>query len=114
VLASPFGDTEPPSERQVFHWETVMLRKSSLWLAALSVVASVTFAPANSLAGGHFGPRHGWSRVSHWAYYDGMFVPSGPFGYLHEYMAFNPSCAWLRRLVPTPLGPQWQLVPFCV
>jgi hypothetical protein len=90
-----------------------MLRKSSLWLAALSVAASVAFAPAKSLASGHFRAWHGWSRVSHWAYYDGMFVPSGPFGHLHEYMAFNPSCAFLRRVVLTPVGPQWQLIPVC-
>ena len=90
-----------------------MLRKSSLWLAALSVAASVTFAPAKSLAGGYFGRGHGWSRVSYWAYYGGIFVPSGPFGYLHEYTAFNPSCAFLRRVVPTPVGPQWELVPVC-
>jgi hypothetical protein len=91
-----------------------MLRKSSLLLAALSVAASVTFAPTKSLAGGHFGPWYGWSRVSHWAYYGGMFVPSGPFGYLHEYMSYNPSCAFLRRVVSTPVGPQWQLFPVCV
>jgi hypothetical protein len=32
---------------------------------------------------------------------------------LHEYAAYNPNCAFLRRVVPTPLGPQWQLVPVC-
>jgi hypothetical protein len=89
-----------------------MLRKSSLWLAALSVAASVTFVPAKSLAGGYFGRGH-WSRVSHWAYYGGLFVPSGPFGYLHEYAAFDPNCAFLRRVVSTPLGLQRQLVPVC-
>ena len=90
-----------------------MLRKSQLWLAALSVAAGVTLAPAKGLAGGYFGPWHGWSRASHWAYYDGRFVPSGPFGHLHEYAAFNPSCAFMRRVVSTPVGPQWQLVPVC-
>jgi hypothetical protein len=58
-------------------------------------------------------PWYGWSRVSHWAYYGGMFVPSGPFGHLHEYAAFNPSCAFMRRVVPTPVGPQWQLARVC-
>jgi hypothetical protein len=90
-----------------------MLRKSSLWLAALSVAASVTLTPATSLAGGYFGRGHGWSRVSHWAYYGGMLVPPGPFGYLHEYEAFDPNCAFLRRVVSTPLRLQRQLVPVC-
>jgi len=30
-----------------------------------------------------------------------MFMPSGPFGHLHEYAAFNPSCAFMRRVVLT-------------
>jgi len=91
-----------------------MLRKSPLWLAALSVAASVTFVPAKALAGGYFGSWHGWSAASRWAYYDGRFVPSGPFGHLHEYAAFNPSCVYVHRVIRTPVGPQRQLVPLCL
>ena len=92
-----------------------MLRKSPLWLAALSVAASVTFAPVESSAGGYFGPRYGPVPVLYaGAYYGGMFVPAGPFGHLHEYQAWDPGCAFLRRVVFTPLGPQSQLVPVCL
>jgi len=93
-----------------------MLRKSPLWLAALSVAASIALAPARAWAGGYSGyysPWHGWSAASRWAYYDGRFVPSGPFGHLHEYAAFNPSCAYVHRVIWTPVGPQRQLVPLC-
>lgn len=91
-----------------------MLRKSSLWLAALSLAASVTFVPVESSAGGYFGPRYGTIPVLYaGAYYGGMFVPAGPFGHLHEYRAWDPSCAFLRRVVFTPRGPQSQLVPVC-
>jgi len=49
-----------------------MLRKSPLWLAALSVAASVTFAPVESSAGGYFGPRYGTVPVLYaGAYYGG-------------------------------------------
>jgi len=89
-----------------------MLRKSSLW--ALSVAASVAVVPVECSAGGYFSPRYGMVPVLYaGAYYGGMFVPSGPFGHLHEYKAFDPSCAFLRRVVSTPSGPQSQLVPVC-
>ena len=113
MLAFPGGDAELPSEQRAFHWETVMLRRSSLWLAVLSVAASFIFAPVESVAGGYFGHRHGFSGVSHWAYYGGVFVPSGPFGRLHEHAAWAPNCAFLRRMAATPLGPHRQLVPVC-
>ena len=68
-------------------------------------------------AGQEFGwwsPRYGMVPVLHaGAYFGGMFVPSGPFGYLREHRAFDPNCAFLRRVVFTPIGPQWQLVPVC-
>jgi hypothetical protein len=81
-----------------------MLRTSMMALAALLFAAAMTVVPRNALAG-WYGP--------HWDYYGGRFVVSAP-SYLHSYRAFNPSCVWLRRVVPTPLGPQWQLVPVCV
>jgi hypothetical protein len=92
-----------------------MLRSSLTWLAALVVAAVVALAPAAVWAGGYYGSWYqGWSAPSHWDYYGGRFVPSAMPGYLHEYPAFNANCAFLRRLVLTPVGPSWQLVPICV
>ena len=73
-------------------------------LAALLLAAAL--APAQ--AGGYFGG--GW--YGNWNFYGGRFLIATPTR-LHEYAAYNPNCAFLRRLVPTPLGPQWQLVPVC-
>jgi hypothetical protein len=81
-----------------------MLRSSVMALAALLLAAAL--APAQ--AGGYFGG--GW--YGSWDFYGGRFLVAMPTR-LHEYAAYNPNCAFLRRLVPTPLGPQWQLVPVC-
>jgi hypothetical protein len=83
-----------------------MLRSSVMALAAL--LLAVVLAPTPALAGGYFGG--GW--YGKWDFYGGRFVVATPT-VLHEYAAYNPNCAFLRRLVPTPLGPQWQLVPVC-
>jgi hypothetical protein len=83
-----------------------MLRSSVMALAALLLAAAL--APAPAQAGGYFGG--GW--YGGWDFYGGRFLVAAP-ARLHEYAAYNPSCAFLRRLVPTPLGPQWQLVPVC-
>jgi hypothetical protein len=92
-----------------------MLRLSVMGLAALLLAAVIALAPAKALASGHFGSGWygGWSEGSHWDFYGGKFVVSDTHTYLHEYSAYDPGCAWLRRLVPTPYGPQWQLVPVC-
>ncbi|MGA8497855.1 MAG: sulfur globule protein precursor [Xanthobacteraceae bacterium] len=81
-----------------------MLRSSVMALAALLLAAAL--APAQ--AGGYFGG--GWH--GNWDFYGGRFLVATP-PRLHEYAAYNPNCAFLRRVVPTPLGPQWQLVPVC-
>jgi hypothetical protein len=81
-----------------------MLRSSVMALAAL--LLAVALAPAR--AGEYFGG--GW--YGNWNFYGGRFLVATPTR-LHEYAAYNPNCAFLRRLVPTPLGPQWQLVPVC-
>jgi hypothetical protein len=86
-----------------------MWRSSVMALAALLLAAAITFVPAKAFAGSYFGG--GWYDGLRWDYYGGRFLVSNT--HLHEYAAFNPNCAWLRRLVPTPLGPQWQLVPVC-
>jgi len=83
-----------------------MLRSSVMALAAL--LLAVVLAPAQAMAGEYFGG--GW--YGGWDYYGGRFLVTTP-PRLHEYAAYNPNCAFLRRLVPTPLGPQWQLVPIC-
>jgi hypothetical protein len=81
-----------------------MLRSSVMALAALLLAAAL--APAQAVAGGYFSGYGGWD------FYGGRFViPTHTV--LHEYAAYNPSCTFLRRVVPTPLGPQWQLVPVC-
>jgi hypothetical protein len=79
-----------------------MLRSSVMALAAL--LLAVALAPAPALAGGYFGGG--------WDFYGGRFLVA-THTRLHEYAAYNPNCAFLRRVVPTPLGPQWQLVPVC-
>ena len=84
-----------------------MLRSSVMALAALLLAA--VLAPAPAAAGGYFG---GYGGYGGWNFYGGRFViPTHTV--LHEYAAYNPSCAFLHRMVPTPLGPQWQLVPVC-
>ena len=81
-----------------------MLRSSVMALAALLLAAAL--APAQ--AGGYFGG----SWYGNWDFYGGRFLVATPTR-LHEYAAYNPNCAFLPRLVQTPLGPQWQLVPVC-
>jgi hypothetical protein len=81
-----------------------MLRSSVMALAALLLAAAL----APTQAAGYFGG--GW--YGNWDFYGGRFLVAAPTR-LHEYAAYNPNCAFLRRLVPTPLGPQWQLVPVC-
>jgi hypothetical protein len=81
-----------------------MLRSSVMALAALLLAAAL--APAQ--AGGYFGG--GW--YGNWNFYGGRFLIATPTR-LHEYAAYNPNCAFLRRVVPTPIGPQWQLMPVC-
>jgi len=81
-----------------------MLSSSVMALAALLLAAAL--APAQ--AGGYLGG--GW--YGSWDFYGGRFLVATP-ARLHEYTAYNPNCAFLRRVVPTPLGPQWQLVPVC-
>ena len=85
-----------------------MSRSSVMALAALLFAAAVLLAPTQALAGGYFG--RGWYRG--WDFYGGRFLVATPTR-LNEYVAYNPNCAFLRRLVPTPFGPQWQLVPVC-
>jgi len=85
-----------------------MLRSSVMALAGLWLAAAVVLAPAQALAGEYFGGV--W--YGGWDFYGGRFLVATQTR-LHEYAAYNPNCAFLRRLVPTPLGPQWQLVPVC-
>ena len=84
-------------------------KKSNGALAVIGIAwltAGIAFAPTPASAGGS-----GWAPA--WEFYGGRFVVSAPPGG-HEYQSFNSSCVWLRRVVPTPLGPRWQLFPVCV
>ena len=81
-----------------------MLRSSVMALAALLLAAALAPAQAGSYFGG------GW--YGNWDLYGGRFLVATPTR-LHEYAAYNPNCVFLRRVVPTPLGLQWQLVPVC-
>ena len=87
-----------------------VIRKKNNGASALVGIAWFTagaaFAPTPAFAGGSGGALA-------WEFYGGRFVVSAPRGG-HEYQSFNSSCVWLRRLVPTPLGPRWQLFPVCV
>ena len=83
-----------------------MLRSSVMALAAL--LLAVVLAPAQALASEYFGG----SWYGGWNFYGGRFLVATP-AHLLEYAAYNPNCVFLRRVVPTPLGPQWQLVPVC-
>jgi hypothetical protein len=76
-----------------------MLRSSVMALAAL--LPAVVLAPAQALAGEYFGS--GW--YGSWDFYGGRFLVATPT-HIHEYAAYNLNCAFLRRLLATPLGPQ--------
>ena len=83
-----------------------MLRSSVMALAALLLAVALAPAPAwPADISAAVGTGNGISTAA------GSWSPRLPV--LHEYAAYNPNCAFLRRVVPTPLGPQWQLVPVC-
>jgi hypothetical protein len=84
-----------------------MLRSSMMALAALLFAAALLLVPRPASAGYYGG---GW--YGNWDYYGGRFTVV-THTRLHEYAAYNPNCAFLRRLVPTLVGPQWQVVPVC-
>lgn len=96
---------------------------TGLWrgtLATLAVAVLIALAPATVYArgghgggGGHFGGHFGGGHFR-----DGGFGGFGPgfgygFGYYPYYGYDGPNCYWVRRLVRTPYGLRWRLVPVC-
>jgi hypothetical protein len=82
--------------------ETTMLRKLSLVAVAAASLGAAALAPTSASAWGgwHGGWHHGWGGP-------GVFV-GGPAFYGYGYGG-----CYVRRLVPTPWGPRWQLVNRC-
>jgi hypothetical protein len=87
---------------------------SRLFLATLALVALSALAPGNAFAhgwGGHGGHGgwggHGWG--GHFGGFHGRFGG----GYYGGYPGYAPGCVWVRRVVPTPWGLQWRVVPAC-
>jgi hypothetical protein len=82
-----------------------MLRKLSLVAVAAASLGAAALAPTSASAWG----GHGWHGASHHRHHGWggpRFFVGGPsyFGY---------GGCYVRRLVPTPWGPQWRLVNRC-
>ncbi len=80
-----------------------MLRKLSLVAIAAASLGAAALAPTSASAwGGWHGGWHGWGGprvvIGGPAYYGGGYAYGG---------------CYVRRLVPTPWGPQWRLVNRC-
>jgi hypothetical protein len=111
-----------------------MSRSSRLMLLALALVAFIGLAPAAGLArggggggggGGHFGGGHfggggfrggfpGGFRGRGFGF--GVGVGPAFWGYPYYWgypYAYGYDCPLVRRLVPTPYGLRWRLVPVC-
>jgi hypothetical protein len=85
--------------------ETIMLRKLSLVAIAAASLGAAALAPtaASAWGSGH----HGWHRHHGWGWGGGPRFVIGAPAYAH-----GGDC-YVRRLVPTPWGPRWQLVNRC-
>jgi hypothetical protein len=98
---------------------------------ALTLIAFAALAPNEALAWGGYGAgAHGWGRFGGW---HGGQLGGGPFGqrfsrfsfyrrpvanYPYPYLylgnsGYDPGCIWVRQLVSTEYGPQWQVTPTC-
>ena len=106
-----------------------LVRLVFLFIAML--IAVVASRPIEALAagwGGHGWGGHGWGRHgfapvwagrfgSRFARF-GMIRPRFFAGSLYGYSyygnsGYDPGCVWIRQLLPTPYGPQWQYTPAC-
>ena len=77
------------------------LRKLSLVAVAAASLGAAALAPtAASAHGWHHGWNHGWG----WG---------GPRFYVAGPAYYGYGGCYVRRLVPTPWGPRWQLVNRC-
>jgi hypothetical protein len=83
-----------------------MLRKLSLAAVAAASLAAALAPTSASAWGGWHGGWHGggWHRGG-WGYAGPRLYVGGP--------AYGYGGCYVRRLVPTPWGPQWRLVNRC-
>lgn len=78
-----------------------MLRKLSLVAVAAASLGAAALAPTSASAGWHGGWHHGWRG---WG---------GPRFFIGAPVSYGYGGCYVRRLVPTPWGPRWQLVNRC-
>jgi hypothetical protein len=83
-----------------------MLRKLSLVVVAAAALGAAALAPTSASAFGGHGWHGGW-RGGGWGWGGPRFFVGGP-AYAYGYGG-----CYVRRLVPTPWGPRWQLVNRC-
>jgi hypothetical protein len=97
-----------------------MTRLSAI-LATVAVAAFFALTPVGAFAhggGGHWGGGGGhWGGGGFRGGFPGRFFGpglgiAGFYGYGYPYY-YGGGCAWVRRLVPTPYGWRWRLVPVC-
>ena len=81
-----------------------MLRKLSLVAVAAASLGVAALAPTSASAWG-YGYHVGWHR----GFWGPRFYVGGP-GY---YGGYGYGGCYVRRLIPTPWGPRWQLVNRC-
>ena len=80
-----------------------MLRKLSLVAVAAASLGAAALAPTSASAWG------GWHGGHHWGWGGPRIVIGGPA----YYGGYAYGGCYVRRLVPTPWGPQWRLVNRC-
>jgi hypothetical protein len=80
--------------------EMTMLRKLSLVAVAAVSLGAAALAPTSASAWGGHGWHGGWGGP--------RFLVGGP-----AYYGYGYGGCYVRRLVPTPWGPRWQLVNRC-
>jgi hypothetical protein len=79
-----------------------MLRKLSIVALAAASLGAAALAPTSAFAFGGHSWHHGWG----WG--GPRVLVAGPAFYGYGY-----GNCYVRRLVPTPWGPRWQLVNRC-
>jgi hypothetical protein len=98
---------------------------------ALTLAVLTVLAPREALAWGGYGAAaHGWGHPGGWhglgrsggslGWRSGRFGfyrrPVGNFPYPYLFLGnsgYDPGCIWVRQLVSTEYGPQWQVTAAC-
>jgi|ERR1700722_17062656 hypothetical protein len=90
--------------------EMTMLRKLSLAAVAAIALGAAALAPTSASAWVGHGWHGGWHGGWHRGWGGPRFFVGGPafYGYGYGYGG-----CYVRRLIPTPWGPRWQLVNRC-